>query len=202
MTKSKKATSTEIVFLKSNRVILRPVLKKDLPQLLKWINDIEIQQYLNAHLPVMEAEEDEWFDALHKSRSQVVFAIVADGKLIGNMGIHNIDHRNGTASTGALIGNKKYWGKGYGSEAKMILLNYAFNTLNLRKVSSSVIAFNERSYNYSKKCGYKDEGRLKAQHYAFGKYWDEILLAVFQADWQPLWVKFAKKHNLATGPQL
>jgi len=191
-----------IVFMQSKRVKLRPLLKEDVPSLLRWINDSEIQQYLSVYLPIMEAEEDEWFANLHKQHNNIVFGIVVDGKLIGNMGLHGINHRNGTATTGALIGYREYWGKGYGSEAKMLLLNYAFNTLNLRKVRSSVIAFNKRSYKYSRKCGYIDQGRLTEEHYAFGKYWDEILLAVFRDDWEPLWDEFAKEHNMATEPRL
>ncbi len=188
----------QVVFLLGKRVVLRPLMKEDIPLLIRWINDPEISKFLNVCMPMMEADEEEWFGNLHKEKpNNIVLAIVVEGKTIGTMGLHGISWKDRTATTGALIGEKEYWNKGYGSEAKMLLLNYAFNTLNLRKISSSVIAFNKRSYNYSLKCGYKKEGRLKKHHFSHGKYWDEILLAVFVEDWLPLWKQFAKKNNIS-----
>lgn len=181
----------EVIFLKSKRVVLRPIERADVPKFLVWINDPEVTQYIATLFPKMEADENEWFEGLHKRQpDDIVLGIVVDGKLIGNMGIHHINWINGTATTGAIIGDKEYWGKGYGSEAKMLLLHYLFHTLNLRKISSSVIAYNDRSYAYSMKCGYKEEGRRKAQLYRKGQYWDEILLAVFRKDWEPAWERF------------
>ena len=186
----------EIVFARGKRIILRPLLKRDIPQLLQWINDTEITQYLMAHLPITEAQEEKWFESLStRSDTDVVFAITTlDGKLIGNMGIRAINWKDRTASTGALIGDKDYWGKGYGTEAKMLILNYAFNTLNLRKITSSVLAFNKRSHAYLKKCGYAEEGTRKRQFFVRGRYVDEILLAVFKKDWQPIWQEYKKEY--------
>lgn len=187
----------QVVFLKGRRVVLRPVLEEDIPMLLRWINDPEVSLYLNAYMPKMEAEEREWFQNLHNKKSNnIVVTIVADNKAIGTMGIHSISWKDGTATTGTVIGEKEYWGKGYGTEAKMLLLNYAFNTLNLRKICSVVLAFNERSHKYGLKCGYREEGRLREHHFKNGKYWDEILLAVFKEEWLLLWDEFVKKHDI------
>jgi len=109
------------------------------------------------------------------------------------MGLHQIDFIHGTAVTGAIIGEKEYQGKGYGTDAKMTLLNYAFNTLNLRKVCSDVISFNKRSLAYSKKCGYKIEGRQKQQFYRSGKYYDRVFLAIFRKNWPKIWAEWSKK---------
>lgn len=190
------STKSDIVFMRSNRVTLRPLAQDDIPLLTRWINDPEVIQYLNAYLPMMETEEENWLQNMQSSQhSDICFAIVVDEKMIGNMGIHNIDWRHRTAVTGTIIGEKEYWGYGYGTEAKMLLLAYAFNTLNLRKIRSSVLAFNERSHRYSMKCGYKEEGRLKEQLFRHGQYWDEILLAVFKDNWLPLWEQFEKEHR-------
>jgi RimJ/RimL family protein N-acetyltransferase len=94
-----------------------------------------------------------------------------------------------------MIGEKEYWGKGYGTEAKMLLLDYAFNVLNLRKITSGVIAFNERSYNYSMRCGYKREGILKSHIYRDGKYWDVYQLAVFKGRFNNVHKKWLEKKK-------
>lgn len=109
-----------------------------------------------------------------------------------HLSIFYINWQNRTAVTGAVIGEKNYWGKGYGTEAKMILLDYAFNTLNLRKITSSVKAFNKRSLAYSLHCGYVIEGRLRDQHFVGGRYWDDIILGLFKEQWLPHWQKFCK----------
>ncbi len=190
----------EIIFLKSSRVVLRPVLKEDIPEyIIRWINDPEVTQYLKVHFPMMHTDENEWFDNLHKRKPHdVVLTIVVDEKPIGVIGLHKINFKDRIATTGTLIGEKDYWGKGYGTEAKMLLLGYAFNTLNLRKICSHVIAFNERSRRYSLSCGYEEEGRLTKHLFRKGKYWDMILLAVFKNKFLPLWKKFAKKHAITT----
>lgn len=186
-----------IVFMKGPRVTLRPILREDIPLILRYINDPEVRRFLGGGLPMMEADEEEWVSGLHKRKpNDIIFALVVGGKFIGVMGIHRIDSVNRTATTGAFIGEKEYWGKGYGSEAKLLLLKFAFDTLNLRKICSDVLAFNERSISYSLKCGYKEEGRLREHRFRDGKYWDEVRLAVFRADWLPVWEKFAKANQL------
>ena len=174
-----------VVFLKGKKVVLRPMRKEtDLESSVLWLNNEDVRCFLALYLPVNFRAEEEWFDKLAKDKENIVLAIeTSDGKFIGIMGLHRINWKDRTATTGAVIGDKEYWGKGYGTEAKMLLLDYAFNTLNLRKIGSMVIAFNKRSLAYSLHCGYKVEGVLKKHIFKKRKYWDEIVLGVFKKDW-------------------
>ncbi|MCI0405084.1 MAG: GNAT family N-acetyltransferase [candidate division Zixibacteria bacterium] len=193
-----KNRNSRLVFLKGKKTILRPLRKAtDFELCLRWINDPEVNPYLLVHFPVTEKKEKEWFDNLANNPSEVVLGIeTLDGRLIGTMGLHRINNKDRTAMTGALIGEKEYWGKGYGTDAKMTILDYAFNTLNLRKVNSSVYAFNKRSLKYNLKCGYKVEGVRKKQIFRNGKYNDEIVIAVFKEDWLPIWKKYQKTAKI------
>jgi RimJ/RimL family protein N-acetyltransferase len=177
------------VFLASARVILRPFSKDDAPRLHRWINDPEVRRFLTPHFPITLESEEEWVKSLSKQNDKEVLLAIEtpEGEHIGSMGLHRINWIDRTSTTGALIGNKEYWGKGLGTEAKMLLLHYAFNTLNLRKICSQALVFNERSISYSKKCGYKEEGVLKEHIFREGKYWDLVQLAVFRDDFMPLW---------------
>src|SRR3989344_1628530 len=184
-----------VVFLRGKKVILRPPSKStDLETFIRWINDPEVRLYVKCFLPVTEGEEEKWFDELAGRRTTDVVLVIEthDGTPIGIMGLHRISWKDRTATTGALIGEKEYWGKGYGTDAKMTLLDYAFNTLNLRKVCSSTLAFNERSIRYNQRCGYKEEGRRREQFFRNGGYVDEVLLAVFKKDWTALWEQYQK----------
>lgn len=187
---------TKVVFRDGKRIYLRPILESDIPYFLKWMNDEGLTKYLIVYLPQTEASEKRWFERVTKSDTDIIFAIVekSTDKLIGTMGLHNISWKDRTATTGAIIGEAEYWDRGYGTEAKMLLLNYAFNTLNLRKICSSVRDFNARSVKYQKKCGYKEEGRRIEEHYVDGKYYDTILTAVFKKDWLPIWEIYKEKN--------
>ena len=183
----------KIVFLKGRRINLRLVTMDDAEDFATWINDPEISQYLSRGFPTDMKSETNWVNSLYPSEKNIIFAIeTAEGELIGNIGLHKIDYVSRSAITGTMIGNQNFHGKGYGSEAKMLLLNYAFNTLNLRKINSEAISFNKRSVNYSLKCGYEIEGVRKKEIYKNGRYHDMVLLAVFKKNWIPLWKAYQK----------
>ena len=185
--------SQKLIFLVGRRVNLRPFSRADIPTLTRWINDPEVRQFVLATLPFIEQQEEEWFNKLGKDDKNIVLGIeTKEGVLIGSMGIHRIEWRDRICTTGALIGEKEYWGKGYGTDAKMLLLDYIFNTLNLRKVCSAVIAYNKRSLHYSLRCGYKIEGRRRKHHFKKGRYWDLIELGLFREEWLPIWKRYKK----------
>ena len=175
----------QLVTLKGFLVQLRPLDKRtDLDICLKWMNDPEITQFLIVDIPTSRDEEEAWFDKQKDRANGKIFAIVTlDGnRHIGNIGLHTIDHKHGTATTGTVIGEKDYWGKGYGTDAKMVLMNYAFNVLNLRRLTSEVIAFNGRSANYAQKCGYVLEGTLRQHVYVNGAYHDAFVFGALKEE--------------------
>lgn len=185
-----------IVFRMGKRVYLRPILKEDLPLITVWINDPEVMQFLLVSHPMGPEDEEAWLEDLRKRKETnvtVAIVLVDTNEIIGTMGFHGIDYRNGLATTGSMMGRKDLWSKGYGTEAKMLLLEYAFNTLNLRKICSAVLDFNGRSMKALEKCGYKPEGVLKEHFFRNGRYVDEHLFAVFRKDFLPLWEKFQKE---------
>lgn len=185
--------SEKIIFLEGRLVNLRPLSRGDALTLTRWINDPRVREFLVAIFPRNEEFEEDWIQKLGCDERNIVLGIeTKEGTLIGTMGIHEIIWRDRACTTGALLGEKEYWGKGYGTDAKMILLNYIFNTLNMRKVLSRVIAYNRRSLNYSLHCGYKIEGTKRRQLFSKGKYWDMIELGLFKEEWLPIWKRYKK----------
>ena len=189
-------TQDMVVFLRGKKAILRPPEESDVPLFVRWLNDKEVTRFLEMRMPLMRITEKKWFEGLSDRKDSVTLTIVTlAGKPIGVMSINNIDWIDGTANTGAFIGEKSYWGKGYGTDAKMQILNFAFNTLNLRKICSRVYAFNKRSVAYSKHCGYRDDGVQRNHVFRNGEYHDVIQLAIFKEDWLPYWRKYLKKKS-------
>lgn len=193
MSEETRGATDRIVFRMGKRIYLRPVLKEDVPKLTVWINDPEVTMFLKASLPMSPDDEEEWFNKLRTRKDTditLAIVLVETDEIIGVISLHKVNRQDGTATTGSLIGHKDCWGKGYGSEAKMLLLDWAFNTLNMRKINSSVLAYNSRSKKALEKCGYKEEGVRKKQIYRLGEYHDEILMAVFRENFTPFWENF------------
>ena len=182
-----------IVFRKSKRIYLSPILEADIPLITVWINDWDIAQNLTVCHPLSFQDEKQWFEGLSKNKTEnVILAIrlVETDEIIGATGLHRINNLHGTATTGSYIGRKDLHGKGYGTEAKMLLLEYAFNTLNLRKVKAEVYDFNKASQKSLAKCGYKQEGVFVKDRYRNGKHVDSIQMAVFKDDFLVLWKSY------------
>jgi len=188
--------NNRVIFLKGKKVNLRPYAKTDIPIMTRWVNDPDIMEFGFPPYPQTERQEEEWFNKVGSDDNKISLAIeTKEGTLIGSISLGEIEwKRNRTAITGALIGEKEYRGKGYGTDAKMLLLDYAFNRLNLRKICSNVLASNKRSWRYNLRCGYKVEGIRKKQRFANGRYHDLIEFGIFKKDWLPIW-----KHYQKTG---
>lgn len=188
-----------VVFLEGRKVILRPLDKRtDAEKLQRWINDPEVRHSLMIVFPQTLKNEEDFIDRGGDPAKGITLGIVVKetGELIGTMALHDIDFLHRNATTGAMIGEKRYWGKGFGTDAKMILLDYAFNILNLHTVSSMAFAFNKRSLDYSAHCGYKVEGVQKSRLFRAGRYWDRVLLGVSKKDWLPIWRRYRKTGSV------
>ncbi len=183
-------TIERIPFRKGKLVTLCIPQREDMVQIAHWINDPAINQYLGAYRPMSLEQEWEWYDRLtKKGTDDFVFFLETndDKRFIGTMGLHSVNHRAQVATTGAMIGYTDAHGKGYGTDAKMQLLHWAFTELNLRKVMSNVLAVNPRSLRYLEKTGYRVVGTRKAQSLYQGDFVDEHILEVFRDEFMPLW---------------
>jgi RimJ/RimL family protein N-acetyltransferase len=188
---------SRVVFLRGAKTVLRPPSKADSEMFQKWINDPEVRCFLSRSTPTSLEEEEKWIEALQKDKNNMVFVIEThEGTPIGTMSLHGINWIDGVATTGALIGEKDYWGQGYGTDAKMVLLYHVFCNLGLRKICSAALATNPRSIAYSKKVGYHKEGVLKNHTLRDGRYIDHVLLAIFKPEFMKSWRIYKKKHKL------
>ncbi len=184
-----------VIFRRGKRVNLSVVQRAYLPAMQQQINDPEITLGLAISFPMTLDREEEYLKKINRPEDgDIILALTLahTDEYIGVMGLHNVSFQHGTAATGSIIGRKDLWGKGYGTEAKMLLLDYAFNTLNLRKIGSVVYDYNLGSKRCLEKCGYKVEGIKKAQHFRCGRYIDDIMMAVFREEWLPLWQEYKK----------
>lgn len=179
---------------KLTKVYLRPLEKSDASACCRWINDPEVRRFVSTQNFNSLLSEEKWIESSNKEKHEEPLAIVDKEThlIIGNIGICHIDWINRRAVTGALIGEKNYWGKGYGTEAKLLLLKHAFDTLGLEKICSEVLSINPRSKAYLEKTGYKQEGILRRHFLVDGKMVDAYVMALFREDFYPVWTKYTE----------
>jgi RimJ/RimL family protein N-acetyltransferase len=173
-------------FLVGPKVYLRPLERADAPALVPWFNDPEVVRTLARYRPLNLQEEEAWLERTQGSEHDLGLGIVcrATDELIGGTGLHQMDFKNRHAAFGILIGKKENWGKGYGTEATGLLIQYAFDTLNLNRVWLHVYEFNERGIRAYEKVGFRREGVLRQDCYREGRYWNTIVMGILREEWE------------------
>jgi RimJ/RimL family protein N-acetyltransferase len=169
-------------YLIGENIYLRPLNPEDLKKgYLKWINNPEINRYLMVGTrPTSFPKLCEYYEKIMKSDRDVMFAIVVKktDKHIGNIKIGDIDWINRHANCGRLIGDKRYWDKGYGTEALRLVIDYAFNTLNLNRVYTGALVDNVGAIKSCERVGMKKEGAFSQYCFIGGEYKDVVQLAI------------------------
>ena len=178
--------------LQGEKVVLRPVMRSDIEHFLKWFNDPEVTQYLSMYLPMTEMAEEKFIEDLGSAATgtRVMFVIETiednNNKPIGSIGLSNIHPKNHNAVFGIAIGEKDYWSKGYGTEAARLIIGYGFEQLNLHRINSFAISFNERSLRLHLRVGFKEEGRQREAVFKNGDYHDHVMFGLLRNEWQAM----------------
>jgi RimJ/RimL family protein N-acetyltransferase len=171
-------------------VRLTHVRRDDLPAFMRWFRDYEIQSLIdaNAIVPVTDEAEQEFYEhAVQRSNDEFYFSIrtLEGDQLIGNCSLFGVNHKNRSADFGIVIGEKEYWGRGYGTDAAQVILHFAFEEANLNRVQLEVFGYNARAIRSYEKVGFVREGVRREAVFRAGKYHDVITMAVLREGWTP-----------------
>ena len=171
--------------IEGKKVRIRAIEKTDMDEIMKWVNDPEVKNNLLMRYPISRYQEEKWIEAALSGDSQrnKVFALeTKEGVYLGGIGLHRIDWENCNAEVGIVIGRKEYWGKGYGTDAMMTILDFAFNQMNLHRVYLRVFEYNLGGIKSYEKCGFKKEGILREDRYANGEYHDTVMMGILRRE--------------------
>jgi RimJ/RimL family protein N-acetyltransferase len=175
--------------LEGTTVRLRAIEAADLERIHTWMNDPEVRRYVAIRYPGPRESEERWRkeSAANSFAGGVRLAIeTKDGRHIGNLDLRDVRPEDRAAQMGIIIGEKEYWNNGYGTDAVITLLRFAFHEMNLNRVSLHAFEFNERGLACYRKCGFREEGRLREHYYAEGRYWDSIVMAILRHEFDQL----------------
>lgn len=179
--------------LKTKRLILRKHKKSDWKDLVEGLGNYDVSKMLGSvPYPYTRKKAEEYIQKRAKKWKEkpitdyvFVIELKSEKKVIGSIGLHKINFFNKVGTTGSWI-NKKYWGKGYVTEAKIALNDFAFNKLKLRRLESNVFVSNKASNAVQLKIGYKLEGtkRRCIKSLVTGKIYDENIYGLMKEEWK------------------
>jgi RimJ/RimL family protein N-acetyltransferase len=169
------------------RVRLRGVREDDLPTLARWDMDAGRSVTLTDRVapPSEAAARERIAKRCANDSDQIGFAIETlddPGVLVGDIAIFGIRAKNRSATLGIALG-RDYLGRGYGSDAMRVIVDYAFRELGLHRIQLGVAPFNPAGIRAYEKAGFVAEGRLRESVLHDGRWYDEVLMSILDREW-------------------
>ena len=171
--------------IRSARCALEPFSKEFLkPRYVAWLNDSEVTRFSEQRHKTHSLESCRAYAESFRDTPHYFWAVVASDAVLGHIGNINcyIDPHNGVADVGILIGERRCWGNGFGTEAWIAVCRHLLLELKIRKVTAGTIASNTGMLGIMRRAGMRDDGRRIRQYVQDGKEVDMVYAALFAED--------------------
>lgn len=157
----------------------------------RWSNNSEFSRLMDSgvtHPHSIVATRQSLEKYLEKDPSDNLFFFtihtLAENRLIGDVDLGGVRWAHGDTFVGIGLGEPDFWGRGYGTDAMCIILHYAFEELNLRRVTLNVFEYNPRAIRSYEKAGFRVEGKVRGGLLREGRRWDMIYMGILRDEWQ------------------
>jgi RimJ/RimL family protein N-acetyltransferase len=158
--------------------------------LAKWYQDSEFTRFYDFPpvRPRNAKKTQQRFREQASNPNAIQFHIetLASPQIIGecDLEMNHINHREAFVAIG--IGEREYWGKGYGSDAMQILLRFGFQEWNLHRIALSAFDYNPRAIRSYEKVGFKHEGQIRGHLKRGGTRHNSVNLGILRTEWEAL----------------
>jgi RimJ/RimL family protein N-acetyltransferase len=173
--------------LEGQLVRLRPLTPDDLPDLMRWYADPEVNHWLH-HSEYRDVSDEriraKFGPGSERSDDARWIIEAVDGTGIGVIRLEGIEGKHRRAELAVSIGEKEYWSRGYGTEAIGLALQHGFEGIGLRRVVLVTDVDNERGIRCYEKCGFRREGLLRANRIRYGEPLDMVVMGVLREEWR------------------
>jgi len=172
--------------LKGKKIILKPIQVKQAGRFLEWFGDDEVIRFLLVDGKKLNLKKEiAAIKRLKYSPSHYTWSIYTKNKIhIGSTGLSGVDKNNQRATWGIVIGDKKYWNQGFGTDVLKTVMKFFFTRLKFNRLELKVFPENLAGRKVYKRCGFKKEGLLRQAVYKRGKYYDEIVMSVLKNEYK------------------
>jgi RimJ/RimL family protein N-acetyltransferase len=154
-----------------------------LSSIVQWRNDRAVNKYLRQGMYTLEAVQ-EWYGQYFAQAENKLFAVYADGMLIGYGTLEHMDATHRSGEIGIVIGEVHYWNKGLGAMVVKQITTLAFTIYHLHRVYAVIQGGNIASMRCFEKVGFQLEGRLRDARYLNGRFIDMHYYAVLAHEWK------------------
>ncbi|MEU7001105.1 GNAT family protein [Nonomuraea sp. NPDC046570] len=170
--------------LVGERVTLRPVGPEHVDGLLDLLADPEVRRLTGSHAdPAGREAATRWYSTRGEQSDRLDLAICVGEEYVGEVVLNELDGDNLSCNLRVALLGARVFGKGFGSEAIRLVLDHAFTTTPLHRISLDVFAFNDRARHVYEKLGFVEEGVLRDALRWGGEWHDSISMAVLRPDW-------------------
>lgn len=175
--------------LKGDRLILREVAKKDLRTYLRYWSDEDLCKF-DGGLKEIPTINDlyTYFDAIFRSKKKYLSIDNEKGVIVGYVTYISMEEDDKKYIIGITI-DKKFWGRGYGTEAMMVVMEYLFNELDAESISLEVLLENERAGKCYRNCGFIAEKVKDEKIMIDGKYKDILVMKINKKEFSKIVAK-------------
>lgn len=183
---------------------LSPLNPEEADLFTEWLSDIELTKFLTLIRKTISRDREK--EILQQmARDDHVYAIIdlELNKIVGVTGLHNLDYINNCCEFGLFIGDKDYWNQGYGEEASRLLLDFAFNILNMHNVMLLVFDYNTRAIKCYEKIGFQVIGRRRGAYRIAGQTFDIIYMDILDEEFESPYIKdfFSENYEASRKPK-
>ena len=154
-----------------------------------WGRDSEFKRLLDSGVARMSSSKStqKWLEKELEEQSvnQHWFSIrkLDDDMLLGDIDLYIYNWTGRDAFVGLGIGEREFWGKGYGTDVMKVILRYAFTEVNLNRVTLNVFEYNLRAIRSYEKAGFRHEGRIRQVLNKEGRRWDMPFMGILREEW-------------------
>ncbi len=168
--------------IRGERVVLRPVEERDYPLIHVWQNQPDVWFWMDYEQPFSLEDIAE-----SEARARVEghpFVIEAEDRPVGRIGLNQFRARDRICSLYVFLGDPTAAGNGYGRDAILTLLSYAFDRLDLHMIELWCLAGNTQAVSSYRSCGFVEDGTLRRRSFKDGKWHDRVIMSVTREEFE------------------
>ena len=173
--------------LESSRVILAPLDGEDISdEHIQWFNDPATFLYLGTKFGQTKSTVKAYVQSIKPPNLICKIVVKPDHRYVGNIALQHFDSVHRRMELGIVVGVVDARGKGIGKQACSLIIKYAFEHLNVHKITAGTVAENISMDKAFRDLGFKVEGRLLEHWYVEGKYHDVYRYGLLGPDFKPV----------------
>ena len=171
--------------IRGTNIILRKQREDDAKYFAYWFNQPDVMFKCGFEKPTTEEEMKTAINACHNSKDSVWYTITdLDGNIIGETGLLRMFPAWHCTDLSIIIPDSKMQHKGYGTEAIRIMLDMAFDSYEMNRVSIGVVGLNANALEFYNKIGFKQEGIQEQGYYYNNEYSDFVMMRILRCEWK------------------